>query len=248
MTTAPPVVDRGGHTVERQQVRPQPLRRPALTAGLGLLAMAILGGATNVLVIEGLVTADNAAQTAGDVLASEGLFRFGIVALLVVAILDVIVAWGLYAFFAPVDEGLSRIAAWLRLAYAAVLVVAVGHLMTAVGLLNSAETATGADVGLLQADALQQITLYQEIWSMGLAVFGLHLVLIGYLALVSGYVPKWLAALIALAGVGYVVDSVGAILMADFPITVSLVTFIGEVLLMLWLLVFGRRVVPATAA
>ena len=91
MASAPDVVDRGGHTVERQQVRPQPLRRPAVAAGLGLLTMAILGGATNVLVIEGLVTADNAAQTAGDVLASEGLFRFGIVALLVVAVLDVIV-------------------------------------------------------------------------------------------------------------------------------------------------------------
>jgi hypothetical protein len=200
------------------------------------------------LVIEGLVTADNAAQTASDVLASEGLFRFGIVALLAVAILDVIVAWGLYAFFAPVDEGLSRIAAWLRVAYGASFVVAIAHLMGAVGLLNDSQTATGADVGLLQADALQQITLYQEIWSMGLAVFGVHLVLIGYLALVSGYVPKWLGALIALAGVGYVVDSVGAILMADFPITVSLVTFIGEVLLMAWLLVRGRRVVvPVTS-
>lgn len=234
-------------TMERAKALPQPLRRPALVAGLGLLTMAVLAGATNVLVVEGLVTPGNAAQTATDMLASEGLVRLGIVALLVVAILDVIVAWGLYAFFAPVDEGLSRMAAWLRLAYAAVFVVAIAHLMGAVGLLNDSQTATGAEAGLLQADALQQITLLQDLWSLGLAVFGLHLVLIGYLAFVSGYVPRWLGVLIVLAGVGYVVDSIGAILMGDFPITVSLVTFIGELLLAVWLLVRGRRAVPVTA-
>jgi len=236
-----------GETMEREEATPQTLRRPALVAGLGLLAMAILAGATNVLVVEGLVTPGNAAQTATDMLASEGLVRLGIVALLVVAILDVIVAWGLYAFFAPADEGLSRMAAWLRLAYAAVFVVAIAHLMGAVGLLNDSQAAAGAEAERLQADALGQVTLLQDLWSMGLAVFGLHLVLIGYLAYVSGYAPRWLGALVVLAGVGYIVDSVGAILMADFPITVSLVTFIGEVLLAVWLLAKGRRAVPVTA-
>jgi hypothetical protein len=233
-------------TMERQQMDAEPLRRPALVAGLGLLAMAVLAGATNALVIEGLVTLDDPTQTAQDVLASEGLFRLGIVALLVVAVLDVVVAWGLYAFLTPADEGLSRLAAWLRFGYAAIFATGVAHLVGAVNLLGSSAVTAGADADRLRADALAQIATFHDIWGLGLAVFGVHLAVVGYVTYVSGYVPRWLGAAVVVAGVGYLIDSIGEVLVAPWPITLSLVTFVGEVVLMLWLLVRGRLVVPGT--
>lgn len=104
------------------------LRRAALVAGIGILAMAALATFANFTVVENLVTEGDVERTARDIRASEVTFRYGVAAWALVAVLDVIVAWSLLAFFAPVHKGLSALAAWFRLAYAAVLMVAVSQL------------------------------------------------------------------------------------------------------------------------
>ncbi len=63
-----------------------------LTAGIGLLLMAALSGFGLIVVVEGLVTPGEASQTATDIMASEGLFRAGIVSVFGVIALDVVVA------------------------------------------------------------------------------------------------------------------------------------------------------------
>lgn len=94
------------------------LRRPAVAAGLGILLISVLAGPANFGAVEGLVTGGDATKTAQDILASEGTFRLAIAAFVVVAVLDAVVAWALYAFFKPVSPGASLLAGWLRLAYA----------------------------------------------------------------------------------------------------------------------------------
>ena len=79
----------------------------------------------------------------------------------------------------------------------------------------------------------------------GLVLFGAHLVLIGYLAYRSGYMPRILGVLLVVAGLGYVFDSVGFVL-SESPLEVSTVTFVGEFLLCLWLLIRGRRMTVGT--
>lgn len=84
---------------------------------------------------------------------------------------------------------------------------------------------------------------FTAVWDAGLVLFGLHLLAIAWLAYRSGYVPRLLAVLVALAGCGYVLDSLGA-LVASLPSTsATTVTFVGEFLLALWLLVRAHRVV-----
>jgi hypothetical protein len=56
------------------------MRRPALVAGTGLLAMAILAPAARFGVIQRLVTPGDATRTAAHILASAGLFRLAIAA------------------------------------------------------------------------------------------------------------------------------------------------------------------------
>ena len=120
------------------------LRTPSLIAGVGLLLMAALAAFGNLVAIEPLITEGDAARTATDMAASRSLFGSGIATLFAVIVLDVAVAWGLYRFFRPVNAGLSRIAAWLRVVYAVIFAVAVSRLVVALGLVGD----------LAQADAL----------------------------------------------------------------------------------------------
>ena len=219
----------------------RPMRRPALVAGTGLLAMAVLAPA-RFGVIQRLATPGDATRTAGHILASAGLFRLGIAALAAVVILDIVVAWALLKFFEPVHKGLATLAAWLRISYAAIFAVAVSQLMGVLPLLSNTRHLTALGVGRRQTEALLKIQDYQDIWKVSLILFGLYLVLLGYLACKSGYVPRLLGVLLVIAGGGYLLDSIAGLLTASYTASVSSFTFIGEALFMLWLLLKGRKV------
>src|SRR5688572_24398707 len=88
------------------------LRRAAMLTGAGLLVLAVLAGFGNFVAVGGLVTPGDAARTAADIAASESLFRFGVVALLLAVAIDVAVAWGLYRVFRSVNAGVSMVSAW----------------------------------------------------------------------------------------------------------------------------------------
>lgn len=64
---------------------------------------------------------------------------------------------------------------------------------------------------------------------------------VGYLAYRSGYVPKLLGVLVGISGFGYAFDSVVAVLTAGSLPELSFVTWVGEFLLALWLVIRGRR-------
>lgn len=186
-----------------------------MVAGLGLLAMSVLAGFANFGVVEQVSTPDD---------ASTALFRVGVLALVLVVALDVLVAWALREFFAPVQHAVATLAAWFRLTYAAVFLVAIAELSAAVG----------------SPRALALIDEFRGVWDLGLVLFGVHLVLVGYLAHRSRNVPTVLGVLVAVAGLGYVVDGAATVLVADYSVNLAAVTFVGEVLLMLWLVVKAR--------
>jgi Domain of unknown function (DUF4386) len=218
------------------------IRTASLIAGVGLLVMSALAGVGYRVAIAGLVTQGDAARTAQDIMGSESLFRFGILSLFLVVGLDVVVAWALRHVFSPVDKGISTLAAWLRIAYAAVFAIAISRLVGVLGLLNNHSDRAGSSTTHLQTLAFQRINTFTDIWDAGLVLFGLHLLVIAYLAYRSGYVPKLLAVLVAIAGLGYLFDSFGALLSRGASPDVSSVTFIGEFLLALWLVIWGRRI------
>jgi hypothetical protein len=205
------------------------LRRASLTAGLGLALMAALAafgvfGATAPLITEG-----DAARTAQDVLGSSTLFRWGVVCLVVVVVLDVVVAAALLTLFEPVNRGIAVAAAWFRVAYAAVYLMAILQLVLALDLLDEPD------------QAMRAIDAYHTIWLVGLLLFGVHLLLVGYLAYRSGFMAKVFGILLVVAGLGYVADSFAAVLRSGPTVSIAQFTFVGEVALIGWLLVVGRR-------
>ena len=217
------------------------LRRASIIGGAGILLLAASAAFGNLVVVEGLVTHGDAARTAEDVMASEGMFRLGIASLYVTVVLDVVVAWALFRVFSPVSTAMSRLAAWFRLAYSGVFMVAIGQLAGIPHLLGSKGYSAVFDEGQLQAQALLRVDAFNDIYFAGLILFGVHLGLLGYLAYRSGYVPRVLGVLLVIAGLGYVFDSFGTVLSQGSPVIVSMVTFLGELLLAFWLVVRGRR-------
>jgi Domain of unknown function (DUF4386) len=224
------------------------IRTASITAGAALLLMSIVAIFGKIVVVDGLVTEGNAAETAADILASEGLFRLGIVSLVVVIALDVVVAWALYRVFSPVSKSLSMLAATLRLVYSGVFMVAVAELLGVLRLLSNDGSVAVFGADQLNAQAMLGISAFNDIWYVGQFLFGLHLLVIGYLAYRSGYVPRVLGALLAIAGLGYAADSLGAVLSSGSWTDISSFTFIGEFLLALWLLIRARRIAASTSA
>lgn len=58
--------------------------------------------------------------------------------------------------------------------------------------------------------------------------------------------PHVLGVLVVIAGAGYCVDSFGMLLLPHYTLKIAVFTFIGELLLMFWLL-FRGSVLPSQA-
>jgi Domain of unknown function (DUF4386) len=207
----------------------QSQRTASLVAGLALALIAVIASVGNFIALEPLITPGDAAKTAEDILNSEAQFRWGIAALIVAAVLDIIVAATLLALFEPVSRNVSMLAAFFRVAYTAVFLVAIIQLVVAVGLLGD------------PAEAMQAIDAYSTIWLVSLIFFGVHLLLIGYLAYRSGFMAKVFGILLVVAGLGYVADGFVTVLVPGPSVGIGQFTFVGEVALMFWLLIRGTR-------
>jgi Domain of unknown function (DUF4386) len=213
-------------------------RSAALVGGVSLLLIAVLAGAGNFGALAPLITSGDAVKTAAAISGSGLQFRIGVLCMILAAILDVVVAAALLRILEPANRMVALTAAWFRIAYAAVFVVAITQLASVPDLLSKPDL------------ALDAIGSYNVIWHVGLMLFAAHLVLVAYVALRSRILPLWLGILVGIAGAGYFVDGVGTILQPDYVPSISTFTFIGEVALIGWLLwtAIRRPKLPLAAA
>lgn len=209
-------------------------RTAALTAGIGMLVMTAIAAPVNFAIIQNIMVPENAQATAANLAAAAGTIRLGGVALVVVAVLDVVVAWGLYELLRPVSTGLSMVGAWLRVAYAATFALAIDSIFGAVGAASS-DPATAARL----------VEHFNNGWMIGQIFFGVHLGIVGVLALRSRFIHWLFGTLLVVAGAGYLFDGITSLAVPGFGVQLAVFTFIGEVLFMLWLLIRGPRLEDA---
>jgi hypothetical protein len=217
-------------------------RTAARIAGWGILALALVAAFAEFYVRQRLVVPGDATATASNLMADESLMRFGIVAFLVVIILDVLVAWALYFAFKPVNSSVSGLMALSRLVFATIFAVAVGNLVSAVDLVNDPTYLATSDTGQLHSQMMVSLDAFTSTWLIGLAFFGIHLGLAGYLVLMSGYMPKALGVILIIAGLGYAFDTFASLLAPGYEPTAAMFTFVGEVALFLWLLIRNAKI------
>lgn len=215
------------------------LGRLALTAGIGLLIMAIAAPYAELYVYPQLVVRGNAAETVQNILAHQTLFRSAVFGYFIAFLCDVVVAWSLYLLLKPVDENLSLLTAWFRLVYAVIALVALLNLVTVSGLLSNSPSLARPQPEQMQAQVMLLLTTFRSHWYFGLLFFGIHLGLLGYLVIRSNYIPKILGVLLIAAGLGYLLSNLKPWLFPNMSLALAEYTFYGELIFMLWLLIRG---------
>ncbi|MFI6832226.1 DUF4386 domain-containing protein [Kribbella sp. NPDC050241] len=229
-------------------------RRAALIAGVGYLTIFLLAIFANFFVLAGLIDPDNAHATFTNIAESELLFRFGLVSFLVVVIIEVVVTWALYVLFKTVNQQVSLLAAWFRLIHAAFLGVAVVFLFIALQLVSGAEYSTAFEQRQVDVQVKLTLEVFDYTWLIGLALFGVHLMLLGYLVVKSGFASRVLGALLMVAGAAYLFDTLAHSLLANYAanetvffLIVAVPSFAGELWFLGWLLARGGKQPAATA-
>jgi Domain of unknown function (DUF4386) len=158
------------------------------------------------------------------------VFGVSLVTWLGVVLADAVLAVTFYLILRPVDRTLSLVAAALRLTFAGMLGAILIKLYDAHTLLTGTDRMAAMDsfgTGFLAA----------------LVIFGVYVMMLGYLFYRSRYVPRLLSAVVLAAGACYIVDSLASVFVAGYGGVVNAVLIVimtvGEVGLAGWLLVKG---------
>jgi hypothetical protein len=204
----------------------------------------IVAGTFAALFVRGrLVASGDAEATARNIQDHETLFRVGFTGELLHIACDVAVAVILYALLRPVDRYLSLLAALFRLTADIILAIAsVSHFAT-LRLLSGADYLQTLLPEQRHTLALLAMKLQGDTYAICLWFFAFACLSAGYLIFKSGYLPKAVGALLALAGVCYAVNSLAHFLSPPFAAlldpAIYLPIFVAELSLALWLLVKG---------
>ena len=216
----------------------------ARAAGVLYLIIIVLGLFGEMFVRSSLIAQGDAAATAGNIIAADGLFRAGFLADSVMFLSDVALAVFLFVLLKPVNQTLALIALFFRLTQTAVIALNLLNYHAAVLLLKGQGYASAFEAAQLNSLSSLFLDLHSHGYDLGLILFGVHCLVLGYLIAKSLYMPKALGYLVMAAGVTYLIGSYTRFLFPDFVGTVSpiyVVAIISELLLCLWLLVKGVK-------
>jgi hypothetical protein len=193
-----------------------------------------------------LVVAGDALATAHRIMASEFLFRCGVVGDLILHITDVPMTVIFYVLLRPVSRDLSLLAALFGMLQTAILGANKLNLVTVLLLLGGSNYLKAFDPNQLQALASLSLALHEYGFGIGLIFFGVSCIVTGYLMFRSGYFPKSLGVLQVIAGLCYLINSFAQLLLpslADKMLpAILLPAFIGELATCVWLIVKGVNI------
>ncbi|NLP58089.1 DUF4386 domain-containing protein [Lutibacter sp. B1] len=213
----------------------------ALISGLGLLIMVLTVPFAEFYIFPKLIT-ENPVLTANNIIDNRLLFTTSIFLHFITLICDVVVAWALYVFLKPVFKYLSLLTAWFRLIYAAMYLVALVNLIKVLNLLDINKQSKLLDQTQFYDSITFYINSFHHEWSFGLIIFGIYLILLGYLVFKAEYVPKIFGILLIIAGFGYLINTLGLFLFPNINTEFLLITFFGELIFMIWLLIKGSKI------
>jgi hypothetical protein len=220
-------------------------RNPGRVAGVWYLLLCVLGPLRLIYIPGKLFVHGNATATANNIAAHQWLFRFGIVADLVGAVILIFLALALYRLFSGVDQYLTVLVVILggvmpSLLYFVNVVSDAGALMVAQGpsfLSVFDKPQRDALVMLLLRLHDRQNTAAEILW-------GLWLLPLAMLVYKSHFLPRFLGVWLAINGFAYVILSFTGVLFPQYENKVFLLSqpaLFAELAFMLWLVIKGAR-------
>jgi hypothetical protein len=216
----------------------------ARTGGLLYLFIIVAAGFGELFVRNRLIVWGDAAATANNILSSETLFRVGLVGEMLTCVCDVALALILYVLLRPVSKNLALLAAFFRLTFVGIYGVTKLFEIAALVALGGGDYLKALGPSQLHDLAYVSLRVHSLGYGASLLFFGVCCILFGHLIERSGYLPRLLGILLAIAGYGYVGFSVAQLLSPAFAARVLFpwvfpVAFLAESALCLWLLVKG---------
>lgn len=225
------------------QIAEQSPRKTARMAGLFYLIF-ILTTVLATYVRSQFIVSGDAATTANNILASQGLFRVGFVTELVSAVFFLLAAWALYVLLKPVNKNLALLFLLLNLGGVAVECINVLNLYAALQFLSGANYLTAFQTGQLQAMAMSYLNLYTNGFLIAQIFFSAWLLPLGYLVYKSRFLPKFLGLLLILDFFGNMSWFLQGFLLPNYGILAypgNVISFIAEISLTLWLLIMAVK-------
>lgn len=200
------------------------VRQLSRIAGFSYVIIFFAAIFANFFVVEEIKAAPMAA-----IQEKEFLIRLGIIAFLITVVFDVVVAWALHELYR--ENRLSGLSTLFRMMHAAIMAVAVFSLLLVFQGTNAEEV-------------LGYVSVFNNIWLIGLFFFGIHLILLAQII----KRPVFIIFFLILAGVMYVVDTSANFLISDysdyasyFLAMVALPSILGEMSLAVWLILKARN-------
>lgn len=222
--------------------RASPRLKARIAGGLWVLVIAS-GMFAELFVRSTLIVGGDAAATATNILASEQLFRLGIVADLVSAGAYVATTLLLYDLFRPVSPSISLFAALLGVAGSVIMIMNLPNMLGALLYLQDATSPAAFGVEQRQALAMLSLRFHALGYTMSIIVFAAHLLLLGCLVLRSTFLPRILGTLLVIAWLCWWTNSVLVILSPSFAGNlypyILLPSLVAEGGMALWLLAMG---------
>ena len=218
----------------------------ALYPLMGVPAVFSFGYVTHTLIVSG-----NANATANNILASQMLFRLGILAELIAAVFFLLLVMALYRLFSGVHNNHARLMVGLVLVSVAITFANVLNNIAALTLLRGGDYLAVFDKPQRDALAMLFLGLHRQGLAVNNIFWGLWLLPFGLLVMRSRFFPRVLGLLLIVNCFAYVAISVTSLLLPAYGNVVmraSMPALLGELWIMLWLLIKGAHVQPLAGA
>ena len=182
----------------------------------------------------------DAAGTAGNIMASESLFRLGIAGNLFNPIANIFLVLALYQLLKVVNKNMASLMVIFSLAAVPIAMLNELTQLAVLQLLSGADYLKVYPTDQLQALAYLFLRLHGQGLNIAQIFWGLWLFPMGYLVFKSGFLPRILGILLMIGCFGYVIQSFAAFL--GYNVSIIFFTSWGELLFLLWLLIKGVNV------
>jgi Domain of unknown function (DUF4386) len=218
-------------------------KRLARIAGLSYL-LVIAGGLFAEAFVRGsLIELGDAAATAHAIAADEALWRSGLAVHLLYLVPAIVLTVIICRLFRAVEPTLARLALVFGIAGVTIEALSLLNLYVPLAMIEESSALAALGEGQRQALAYLAIRLFPAGFGFALLFFAAFCVLIGALILRSRLVPRVIGAMMIVAGIGYVVNTLASILSPAlsnllFP-GILLPSLLAELSLALWLVVKG---------
>jgi Domain of unknown function (DUF4386) len=189
--------------MSKDEKRMNSTKKTARIAGLLYLVNGVTGFFSIIYVPGKLIVSGNAAATANNIVASEELFRLGIVSELVCAAEFVFLLWVLYRLLGGVSKTHASLMVILGLLQIPIMFVNALNGIAALALLRGADFLSVFDQSQRQALAMQFLNLHGDGFVVAGIFWGLWLFPFGILVFRSGFLPRILGILLIAVCFGY---------------------------------------------